>query len=255
MLARVYFYKGDYTNAKASALDVINNGGFTLVNTAAKYKAFWENPAIQSDQTEVMFEVDVDAVNNNSSDDLGAFYYGGYTDLYVSKQLADLYSATDIRSSVLIPGTTKSGANAILVGKYTNYNNTADKDNPKVIRLAEMYLIAAESSTSGNEADAKKYVNELMSYRDPSFAGYSSTGAQLLKDIVQERRKELAFEGDRFYDLNRLKWDIDRGARNAGSYNPGVTTIPYSDYRRIAPIPLSEIQANANIASQQNPNY
>jgi len=255
LLARVYFYMADYTNAKSAALDVINNGGFQLVNTAAKYKAFWDNPAIQTDQTEVMFEVDVDAVNNNSSDDLGAFYYGGYTDLYVSQQLVNLYSATDIRASVLIPGKTKSGADAVLVGKYPNYNNTADKDNLKVIRLAEMYLIAAESSLSDNEADAKKYLNELMSYRDPSFAGYSSTGIQLLKDIAQERRKELAFEGDRFYDLNRLKWDIDRGPKNSGSYNPGLSTIPYSDYRRIAPIPLAEIQANANIASQQNPNY
>ncbi|HSV09665.1 MAG TPA: RagB/SusD family nutrient uptake outer membrane protein [Hanamia sp.] len=255
LLARAYFYMGDYVNAKAAALDVINNSGFTLVNTATAYKAFWSNPGIQTNQSEVMFEVDVDAVNNNSSDDLGAMVDGGYTDIYASQQLVGLYSSTDIRKSVLIPGATKSGAAATLIGKYPNYNNTADKDNIKVIRLAEMYLIAAEASLPNNESDAKKYLNELMSYRDPSFAGYSSTGAQLLKDIVTERRKELAFEGDRFYDLNRLKWDISRGTKNPGSIDQGLETIPYSDYRRIAPIPLGEIQANANIASQQNPKY
>jgi hypothetical protein len=255
LLARAYFYMGDYTNAKAAALDVINNSGFTLVNSAAAYKGFWSNPGVQTTQSEVMFEVDVDAVNNNGSDDLGAMLDGGYTDIYASQQLVSLYSATDIRKSVLIPGTTKSGATATLIAKYPNYNNTADKDNIKVIRLAEMYLIAAESSLPGNESDARKYLNELMSYRDPSFTGYTSTGAQLLKDIVSERRKELAFEGDRFYDLNRLKWDISRGPQNAGSIDQGLATIPYSDYRRISPIPLDEIQANANIAKQQNPEY
>lgn len=253
LLARAYFYMGDYANAKAAAVDVINNGGFTMVKTAAAYKAFWNDAGIQSNQSEVMFEVDIDAVNNNGSDDLGAMVNGGYTDIYASQQLVDLYSPTDIRNSVLIPGSTKSGANATLIGKYPNFTNTADKDNSKVIRVAEMYLIAAESSLPGNEADARKYLNELMSYRDPSFAGYQSSGAQLLKDIVTERRKELAFEGDRFYDLNRLKWDISRGVVNPGSIPPKLLVIPYSDYRRIAPIPLNELLANPGI--EQNPKY
>jgi hypothetical protein len=255
LLARVYFYMGDYTNAKTSALDVINNSGFTMVNTAAAYQAFWSNSAEQKNKSEVMFEVDVTSTNNNGPDDLGGFYYQGYQDVYASQQLVNLYSPTDIRTSVLIPGLTKSGATATLCGKYTNGANPNDRDNLKVIRLAEVYLIAAESSLPGNEADAKTYLNDLMSYRDPSFAGYTSTGAQLLADIVQERRKELAFEGDRLGDLNRLKWDIDRGATNPGSFPPGLQTIPYSDYRRIAPIGLTETQANPNIKSQQNPGY
>ncbi|HXS58813.1 MAG TPA: RagB/SusD family nutrient uptake outer membrane protein [Hanamia sp.] len=255
LLARAYFYTGDFTNAKAAALDVINNGGFTLVNTAADYKAFWNNAGVQSNHSEVMFEIDVDAVNNNGSDDLGAIVNGGYTDIYASQQLVNLYSATDIRRSVLIPGLTKSGAAATLIGKFPNANNASDKDNLKVIRLSEMYLIAAESSLPSNEADAKKYLNQFMAYRDPAFAGYSSTGAQLLQDIVTERRKELAFEGDRFYDLNRLKWEISRGPQNPGSIPQELQNIPYSDHRRIAPIPQGEIQANANIKSQQNPEY
>jgi hypothetical protein len=255
LLARTYFYMGDYTNAKTAALDVINNSGFSLVNSAGAYKAFWENAAAQSDKSEVLFEIDVTSTNNNGPDDLGGFYYQGYQDVYASKQLVDLYSGTDIRASVLIPGLTKSGATATLVGKYTNGASTSDRDNLKVIRLAEMYLIAAESSLPGNETDARTYLNDLMSFRDPSFAGYASTGAQLLQDIVTERRKELAFEGDRLYDLNRLKWDFDRGAQNAGSIPPKVQAIPYSDYRRISPIGQSEIQANANIKDEQNPGY
>lgn len=255
LLARVYFYMGDYANAKSAAVDVINNSGFTLLNTAADYKAFWANAGIQSNKSEVMFEVDVNAISNNGPDDLGGFYYQGYQDVYATQELVSLYSATDIRNAVLIPGKTKADINAILCGKYTNGASTSDRDNPKVIRLAEVYLIAAESSLPGNEVDARKYLNALMSYRDPSFAGYTSTGAQLLQDIVTERRKELAFEGDRLYDLNRLKWDIDRGALTAGSIPYGVQKIPYANTGRISPIGNTEIQANANIAAQQNPGY
>ncbi len=75
---------------------------------------------------------------------------------------------------------------------------------------------------------------------------------------ILERRKELAFEGDRFFDMNRLKRDITRspnaGAIQAGSANANLV-IPYSSIRRVLPIPQSEIQANPNIASQQNPGY
>jgi hypothetical protein len=137
------------------------------------------------------------------------------------------------------------------VYKYQNAANTKDRDNIKVIRLAEVYLIAAEASLPTNEADALNYLNAVAQTRDPYFPGYNSTGAALLDDIVTERRKELAFEGDRFYDLNRLKRDIERQSDAASI--PAPLSIPYTDYHRVAPIPQSELQANPNI--KQNPGY
>src|SRR5215211_7114301 len=41
LLARVYQHMGDWTNAKDAALDVINNGGFTLVDTTG-YANYWK---------------------------------------------------------------------------------------------------------------------------------------------------------------------------------------------------------------------
>lgn len=250
LLAKVYLYMGDKTNAKAAAVDVINNSGFTLV-TPASYDGYWSNPAYRTDKVETLFEVDADVINNNGFDDYAGMYYNGYTDIYASQQLYDLYSATDVRKSVMQQGTTKGGLPAIVVTKFPNALNS-DRDNIKVIRLSEVYLIAAEASLP-NEADALMYLNALMAKRDPSFAGYSSTGAALLNDIVNERRKELAFEGDRLYDLNRLKLPIVR-ADNPGAI-PAPLTIPYPDNKRVAPIPLDEIQANPNLAGQQNPGY
>jgi hypothetical protein len=256
MLAKVYLYMGNYTAAKAAAVDVINNSGFTLV-PANGYTAYWANAGIETGRVETLFSVDADVVNNNGFDDIGGIYINGYQDIYASQQLYSLYSATDVRRSVFVADSTKSGASAILVNKYSNAQNN-DRDNVKVLRLSEVYLIAAESSVPGSETDARMYLNTLLTRRDPGFTGYTSTGATLLSDIVRERRKELAFEGDRFFDLNRLKLPINRsqngGAITAGTNNANLI-IPYPDYRRIAPIPQSELQTNPNITNQQNPGY
>ena len=255
ILAKVYLYMGDNADAKTAAVDVINNGRFQLL-TPATYDAYWADPAIRTDKLETLFEVDADVINNNGFDDLGGIYINGYQDLYASSQLVALYGSSDIRNSVLVPGKTKSGATAVLVNKYPNAEN-ADRDNLKVMRLSEVYLIAAEASLPANEADARMYLNDLVSQRDPSLV-YTSTGTTLFNDIITERRKELAFEGDRFYDLNRLKLPVVRVANNgaipAGTGNVNLT-VPYSDYRRVAPIPQGEFTVNKNIASQQNPGY
>jgi starch-binding outer membrane protein, SusD/RagB family len=254
LLSRVYMYMGDYTDALATASDVINSSPYTLV-TPGNFISFWANPGVQTSAIEVMFEIDCDPVNNNGTDDLGGFYLNGYQDAYCSSQLAYLYSPTDVRGGLIEFGYSKGGDTAWVVRKYPNFLNT-DKDNLKVIRLAEVYLIAAESENRlGSDSAAQVYLNTLMANRDPAFAGYTDIGPALLADIVLERRKELAFEGDRFYDLNRLGLAINRGTNAASTPVGDGMSIPWPDNLRVAPIPLSEIQRNPAIASEQNPGY
>lgn len=253
LLARVYMYMGDYNDAETTAADVINSSPFTLVQPGA-FKAFWADPNVHTDAVEVMFEIDCDAINNNGFDDLGGIYINGYQDIYCSLQLEQLYSLTDVRSQLLIYYFTKGGSPAWLVNKYPNAEAT-DRDNPKVIRLAEVYLIAAESAARlGDNSDAQTWVNDLAQLRDPSFAGYADSGPALIADIIQERRKELAFEGDRLYDMQRCGLDINRGT-NAGAASGDGISIPFPNDLRVAPIPEQEILRNSAIASQQNPGY
>ena len=254
LLARVYMYMGDYADAYAAATDVIQGGPFTLVTPQA-LTAFWNNPGVQTGGVEVMFEIDCDAVNNNSTDDLGAFYEHGYQDVYCDSALASLYSPTDARAQLLVYGYTAAFAPAIVVNKYPNALNT-DKDNLKVIRLAEVYLIAAECANRMNDdTHAQQWLNALMAERDPAFAGYLDTGPNLLADIITERRKELAFEGDRFYDLQRLGQDVNRLHNDGDDVTGDALNIPFGYFARLMPIPQQEILRNPNIASQQNPGY
>lgn len=153
---------------------------------------------------------------------------------------------TDVRRA-LYPNVIRSGTSIASVNKYNVI--TGDVSDTKVLRLSEMYLIAAEASLPGNEADALTYVNFITSRRNaPAIA---STGVALYEDIIKERRKELAFEGDRYPDLMRLKRDVVRSL----NYPAAVRTVPYSNYRRILPIPQTECDANATIKAQQNPSY
>lgn len=89
----------------------------------------------------------------------------------------------------------------------------ANGDNMKVtFRSAEQYLIAAEAAAhiDGKLQLAKNYLLELMKNRltsDYYLLKASEVNAmnqqQLIAEIAEERARELAFEGHRWYDLRR----------------------------------------------------
>lgn len=245
--AKVYLNMGDKTNAKTAALDVINNGGFTPL-TAASHASYWSNSVVTTSKLETLFEVSSDAVSNLAFDALSYLYSqaGNYGDLLCADDLYASFSATDVRKA-LYPTGTRAGLAAAFVNKYPVIQG--DLSDTKVLRLSEMYLIAAEASLPGNEADALTYVNFITSRRGAT--AIASTGAQLFEDVITERRKELAFEGDRFHDMQRLKRNIVRST----NYPATSRTVPYTVFRRLFPIPQVEVDANPQIKPQQNAGY
>jgi len=251
--SRVALFMGDYANAKTYALDVVTNGGYTLT-TAANLVNYWKNPVPNSTKVETIFEISSDVVNNNGSNALAYFYdQAGYGDAISSDDLYSKYAATDARINLFISGV-RANQNVKIVNKFPNTTNSTEKDDTKVIRYAEVLLTLAEAYYRTNdETNAKLYLNMVAKQRDPSFAGYTSTGAQLLDDIILERRKELAFEGLRYPDLLRLNRDVVRV--NINNNYVGITplTLPVSNFRRLQPIPQQELDANPNIS--QNPGY
>jgi hypothetical protein len=247
--AKVHLTKGDYPNALIAANDVINNSGFTVVS-AANYGAYWGNPAPITTKVETLFEVSSDAVGNLAFDALGYIYnQGGYGDMICSDDLANLYSATDVRKTAVLQAGTRASLPAWFVRKYLNI--ATDRDDTKILRLSDVYLIAAEASAPVNETNARNFLNYVVTRRDASFTGYISTGVALVSDIITERRKELAFEGDRFHDLNRLKLPINRST----NYPASARTIAYPFDKRLLPIPQVETDANPTIKAQQNAGY
>ena len=251
--AKVALTKGDWANAKTAALDVITNGGYSLT-AAADYVAYWNNPTPVDDKVETIFEVSNDGVSNNGNNSLAYFYdQAGYGDAFAVDALVNLYSASDVRKDLVTPGT-KGGQPINIVEKYPNASNPSDKDDDKVLRYSDVLLIFAEASArSSDEVNALLKLNQVAKERDPSFIGYVATGQALIDDIIQERRKELAFEGDRYWDLTRLKLDVIRVNLNNNYPSNTPLTLPVDDDKRIWPIPQDEIDANPAIT--QNPGY
>ena len=245
--AKVYLTMGDMANARTAAVDVINNGGFTLV-TAANYVAYWNNAAVTTNKVETLFEVSSDAVNNNAFDALGYIYSQlGYGDILMSDELYSRFDPADARLGLYSTGT-RGGVPAIFVNKYPSLSG--DRSDTKVLRLSEIYLIAAEATALTDATASQGYLNAVRSRRN--LPNVTATGQALIDAIILERRLELAFEGDRYMDLMRLKLPVVRST----NYTPATArNIPYADFRRVLPIPQQEIDANDVIRNQQNPGW
>ncbi|WP_338356515.1 RagB/SusD family nutrient uptake outer membrane protein [Yeosuana marina] len=122
-----------------------------------------------------------------------------------------------------------------------------------LFRLADAYLIYAECAVRGaagtDMGTATQYVNDV---RTRSHASTISQSALTLDFMIDERGRELNFEGQRRTDLIRF------GKFTGGSYlwpwkgnSLDGTSIP--DTYRLFPIPLTALEANSNL--QQNPGY
>ena len=274
--ARVYQNMGDWSNAQSAALDVINNSGVVLLSgtsyvnptgslgtgpSSSNYNpgGYWAGNAQTSTKNETLFEVISDPVSNNGFDQIGMIYLqlgGGYGDILANPALYNLYAATDVRRG-LIPSATvgyrtgQAGVPTILCYKYSNASSLGFNYQNKVLRLADIVLIAAEAYyNTGDYTNANKYLNIVAQKRDLSFTGWSHTGTQVLEDILVERQKELAFEGSRLWDLVRLKRSWDKISNPSPlakvSVAPGHIALVF-------PIPVTEMSANPNMV--QNPGY
>lgn len=255
LLAKVLLTKGDYAGAKTAALDVVNNGGYTL-STAGNFASYWSNPVPVSSKLETIFEISTDAVSGVGINNLAYFYdQSGYGDAFCTDDLYNQYSATDVRRNLIVPGIRAGSSQPIkIVMKYSNAGDPNERDDFKILRYADILLILAEAyANTSDDVNALIRLNQVAQQRDPSFGGYVSTGTTLKNDIIKERRKELAFEGDRYFDLVRLNQNVSRVNLNNNYSSNTPLTLTTADNKRIWPIPQSERDANPNIS--QNPGY
>ncbi len=248
--SRAYIYEGDYPDAIAAAQLVVQNGGYTLVS-AANLVSYWDNPAAITSKVETVFELELNLANNNGFQSFDNFYnQGGYGQNLVFQALYNLYSPTDSRINLFLLNQPQHAG--VVLNKWINTLNGTDRDNIKIIRYSEVLLNLAEAyAQTGDNVNGQKYVNMVAQTRDPAFLGYTDIGTQLVNDIVNEKRKEFVGEGLRLFDLDRLQLTINRPAQTGAiSF---LATIPTSDYRRLLPIPQTEVDANK--ATVQNPGY
>lgn len=146
-----------------------------------------------------------------------------------------------------------------LVWKYAGGGYAQPTDNVangKVFRTGEMVLIRAEARAEQNKItgpnSAESDINLLRTNRITGYTNVTfATQQQAIDEIIQERFKELAFEGHRFWDLKRRNLPVSRLPQDAVS--AAGTTLAAGNFRFVLPIPITEITANP--ITQQNPGY
>ena len=129
--------------------------------------------------------------------------------------------------------------------------NFSDSDFP-IFRLADAYLMYAECfvrGAGGNGATALGYVNAV---RTRANGATINAGGLTMDFILDERARELHWEGHRRTDLVRF------GKFTGGSYlwpwKGGVAGgSPTQSFRDIFPIPAVALSSNSKL--QQNPGY
>lgn len=145
------------------------------------------------------------------------------------------------------------------IPQKNTFNNLSDIDFP-VFRLPEMYLIYAEAvlrgGTGGDSSLALNYINKIRGRaydNNPnSTAGNISINELDLDFIIDERARELMWEGFRRTDLIRYNrfttsnylWAWKGGVKNGAAVDPKF---------RLFPIPISDLLSNSNL--KQNPGY
>lgn len=249
LLARVSLYAQQWQDAVDYASSVI--GSSSLANPA-NYATMWSNDT----DGEVLFSV-IFATPDEGR--LGSRLFDVNTNrstITLTAGLAELYDqVNDIRynSFVLLNPDSNPGDDVYLPIKYPGRGGERGLNNAKVLRVSEMYLIRAEAYTNlpSQEVEALVDLNTLRTSRIIGYTDVNLSGTALTDAIQEERRKELALEGHRWFDLRRAGKGVQRGADCRGLTTN--CTLQAGDHRFTFPIPQDEILANGNMV--QNDGY
>ena len=204
--SRVYLYEEQYDKA----LEVTNNYdnlGYTLIdlnqfpaNTSFTYRGSTETIFTMGSNT-------VPAVFLNDSTNTYNGLDNTASTFKVSSDLAGSYSTDDMRSTAFFNRQAKS--KAWIPRKYRtsqNYNDPVQVSCIFSFRYAEILLNRAEAfAMNGSDAEAKEEIQKLRVKRvkNANLSQLPTSNEALVEFIRAERRRELCFEGHRWFDLRR----------------------------------------------------
>ena len=244
--ARANLYAGNYSEALADAVEVLEESPYEFYTTD-NYAKVWS----QEGADEVILEyLQTDTYNAQR---YAPGYYtspSGYSEYGVSPEFYAWITSdpNDVRAQLVADYNVAPSDNPDYnTGYYPlKYPGNAGAsvlaytNNIKVIRLSEVALIAAEAALMEG-GDAAYYVNLL---RENRITGYVDVASVTIDDILDERRKELFGEGQIAFDFWRNGKAVVSGS---------VTTLP-TDYKTVLPLPKEEIDLSKGKLSQ-NPGY
>lgn len=244
--ARVALYQKDWNSAIEFATNVIDSSGIVLADTS-QVEDLWNDGT----SADVIFKLKREGARLG---DLYSEQGSGELHYEPSNALMNMFTFDDKRRAAYF--TTSESSQKPKIGKHDGREDgVANLVDIKILRMAEIYLIRAEAYTMIDQlTEATADIDTLRKNRiqNPLLTPALSKEA-VLKAVQDERRREMCYEGHRFFDLRRWSLGITRMPEDLSS-----TTQPElaaSDFRFVLPIPESELLANEHPDMKQNRGY
>ena len=278
LLTKLYMYWEKLPQAIETGQRVISNTNYAL---NPNYEANFTRANETS--TEILFAVQ--AVQNVIQNDYTIYYiprpWGGYGFSQPLQSLADEFEPGDPRKAATLlsvgdkidlgdgNGLTTFTADLSSTGysfrKYAVFNTVANGGGPDhsyavpLMRSADIYLLVAEAliRTQGPGA-GDALINQVRRRASPDLPPVSGA---TMRELIHERRVELAGEGERHQDL--MRWDKANIVDIAAIYNSPASKAPLDRNKTVTfirpkhyyyPIPQEEIDKSKGVLIQ-NPNY
>ncbi|WP_295120655.1 RagB/SusD family nutrient uptake outer membrane protein [uncultured Chitinophaga sp.] len=238
LLARVYLYKSDLVNALANAQVVMDATKFTWISPAALSNRAIADLTFSSEHLFALNNIRLNAISNN------AFSSTGSSVFYISKaSLQDYYNsaAEDYR---YLHWFKVNDAGDYYLNMYTQLTDSqwpiAYRNKMPLIKLAEIYFIAAECLQKTDYATAVDYINKVRVARGLISSPINAADFETI--LAQEYRKELVGEGQLFFYHKRKN-------NAAIPKATGLNLVQLKGYK--LPIPVAEYENGVNRVDNQ----
>jgi hypothetical protein len=271
LMADVYLWMDKFTEANEACDKIMDSNRFGLVEGAEA--TFFNNLYFQGNSAESLFEFQYSSNYLNSFYNLfvlqRSFVANAETmDAVFPKDMQNL-TLKDLRSE----GVSYNPVD-YTIWKYIGTNATTSRDAASsfahfpIYRFADVLLMKAEALVYlGKGTDALTFINMV---RDRAKALEvtkqnvdTNSPSSMMEYILQERAREFAFEGKRWFDVHRYakrenyankSYLINVATANAPSNLVQSLRVKLQDVNSYyLPVPFSDMQANKNLV--QNPFY
>ena len=252
MHARIYLYAKMYSEAITAATNAIS--ARPLVSSQAAYSGMYN----QTNVGEIIWNVQFESGQSGPTflvyfATVQRSYFRPAPEIATVSGTSGLIRNNDIRYAAFFSNV----GGALALTKYRGKGTASDGNaNFVVFKTGEMYLIRAEArARSGQDGPALADLNALRAARITGYVPVTGlSGAALLSEIADERRKELVGEGHRFFDLKRTTKTLQRGSACGSALSvSGVCSL--SSGAREWAFPIPETVRNPNSNMTQNPGY
>lgn len=242
LFARVYLTMGKWKEAAEMASEA--RKGYSLMTSTQWTEGF--NDMANPEWIWGIHQTTDQNVGWGSTFSIIDFQRGDQKTFRISSMLADTYSATDVRGTLIVAQT-----DGLLGNRKFREPSTLNLGSMVLMRSSEMVLIEAEAAARRQEyTTAQGLLFELQSKRDASAVKSTATGDALVEEILLERRKELWAEGFGLFDMLRNQKPLVRTGDHTSQKN-----YPANSWAFIYQIPRSELDINKGINDEdQNPN-